>query len=82
MLCLFHNYPCCQGLVGLVTGGASGLGRATAERLVREGAKVVILDLPKSSGQDVTDKLGANALFVPTDVSMFVLQFLYYRWLE
>lgn len=58
-----------QGLVGLVTGGASGLGRATAERFVREGAKVIICDLPKSAGSDVASKLGADAVFVPSDVS-------------
>ncbi|XP_037068175.1 3-hydroxyacyl-CoA dehydrogenase type-2-like [Pollicipes pollicipes] len=57
-----------KGLVGLVTGGASGLGRATAERLVREGSRVVICDLPASAGQDVASALGDSALFVPTDV--------------
>jgi 3-hydroxyacyl-CoA dehydrogenase / 3-hydroxy-2-methylbutyryl-CoA dehydrogenase len=51
-----------------VTGGASGLGRATAERFVREGAKVVICDLPKSAGQEVAEQLGENATFSPTDV--------------
>jgi len=58
-----------QGLVGIVTGGASGLGRGTVERLVREGAKIVIADLPKSNGQEVADKLGTNAVFAPTDVT-------------
>jgi 3-hydroxyacyl-CoA dehydrogenase/3-hydroxy-2-methylbutyryl-CoA dehydrogenase len=58
-----------KGLVGLVTGGASGLGRATAERFVREGAKVIICDLPKSNGKEVADKLGENAIFSPTDVT-------------
>lgn len=57
-----------QGLVGLVTGGASGLGRATVERFVREGAKVVICDLPKSPGEEVAAKLSGNAVFVPSDV--------------
>jgi 3-hydroxyacyl-CoA dehydrogenase / 3-hydroxy-2-methylbutyryl-CoA dehydrogenase len=52
-----------------VTGGGSGLGRATAERFVREGARVVICDLPKSKGQEVAEKLGPNAVFTPTDVS-------------
>ena len=37
----------------LVTGGASGLGRATAEALVGRGAFVTIVDLPASSGQEV-----------------------------
>jgi len=57
-----------KGLVGVVTGAASGLGRATAERFVREGAKVVVCDLPKSDGQEVADQLGSNAVFAPTDV--------------
>jgi 3-hydroxyacyl-CoA dehydrogenase/3-hydroxy-2-methylbutyryl-CoA dehydrogenase len=58
-----------KGLVGIVTGAASGLGRATAERFVREGAKVILCDLPKSAGQDVAEKLGSNAIFSPTDVT-------------
>jgi len=57
-----------KGLVGIVTGAASGLGRATAERFVREGAKVVLCDLPTSGGQEVADQLGSNAVFSPTDV--------------
>ena len=61
-----------KGLVGVVTGAASGLGRATAERFVREGAKVVLCDLPKSAGQEVADQLGSDAVFAPTDVSEIV----------
>lgn len=51
----------------LVTGGASGLGRATAERLVDEGAHVVIADLSRSDGEAVAQKIGA--VFAPTDVT-------------
>ncbi|XP_076468770.1 3-hydroxyacyl-CoA dehydrogenase type-2-like [Babylonia areolata] len=58
-----------KGLVGLVTGAASGLGRATAERFVRQGARVVLCDLPSSSGQDVAKSLGDNCVFAPTDVT-------------
>ena len=39
-----------DGASALVTGGASGLGRATADRLISEGAKVVVLDLPAADG--------------------------------
>jgi len=58
-----------KGLVGLVTGGASGLGKATAERFVRQGAKVVICDLPQSEGQKVAEALGSDCKFAPTDVT-------------
>jgi NAD(P)-dependent dehydrogenase (short-subunit alcohol dehydrogenase family) len=53
----------------IVTGGASGLGRATAERLVALDARVVIADLNAEAGTDVADGLGPNARFVRTDVS-------------
>jgi len=58
-----------QTTVALVTGGASGLGLATAKRLVRLGARVVIADLPKSNGAAEADALGPNARFAPTDVT-------------
>lgn len=57
-----------QGLVGLVTGGASGLGRATVERFVRQGSRVILCDLPSSQGGDVAKNLGENCIFIPTDV--------------
>jgi 3-hydroxyacyl-CoA dehydrogenase/3-hydroxy-2-methylbutyryl-CoA dehydrogenase len=55
--------------VGLITGGASGLGAGTARMLVDNGGKAVILDLPSSQGEALADDLGDSALFVPTDVS-------------
>lgn len=59
-----------QGLVALVTGGASGLGKATAARLVKQGARVAIFDLPNSKGNDVAEELGAsNCIFVPGSVT-------------
>lgn len=58
-----------QGMVGLVTGGASGLGRATVERLVQSGASAVILDLPSSEGQTLATSLGERCAFAPADVS-------------
>jgi NAD(P)-dependent dehydrogenase (short-subunit alcohol dehydrogenase family) len=55
------------GITAVVTGGASGLGRATAERLIGQGAKVVIVDLPTSPGQAVADEIGAAA-FAAADI--------------
>jgi NAD(P)-dependent dehydrogenase (short-subunit alcohol dehydrogenase family) len=51
----------------VVTGGASGLGRATAAELVRRGASVVIADLPTSPGEHTAAEIGA--VFVPADVT-------------
>jgi NAD(P)-dependent dehydrogenase (short-subunit alcohol dehydrogenase family) len=45
-----------QGLVTLVTGGASGLGLACAKRFTQQGARVIICDLPSSKGKEVTEK--------------------------
>jgi NAD(P)-dependent dehydrogenase (short-subunit alcohol dehydrogenase family) len=55
--------------VALVTGGASGLGRATVEALAADGAKVVILDLPSSDGKAVAESLGEGVVFSPGDVT-------------
>ncbi|ADP81246.1 SDR family NAD(P)-dependent oxidoreductase [Pseudofrankia inefficax] len=58
-----------DGTVALVTGGASGLGAASAARLIDEGARVVILDLPASRGKEVAAELGPLATFAPGDVA-------------
>ncbi|MCG3754044.1 SDR family NAD(P)-dependent oxidoreductase [Amycolatopsis sp. Poz14] len=52
----------------LVTGGASGLGRATARQLAGRGAEVVILDRPESRGAEVAAEIGPNVRFAPADV--------------
>jgi len=57
-------------LVCYVTGAASGLGRATALRMARSGAKVLIADLPNSPGEAVASEIGSDsAIFHPTDVT-------------
>jgi len=58
-----------SGSTTVITGGASGLGRATAERLRAAGGNVVLLDLARSPGADVAAGLGAGALFAPVDVT-------------
>jgi NAD(P)-dependent dehydrogenase (short-subunit alcohol dehydrogenase family) len=57
------------GTSALVTGGASGLGRATAELLLERGARVVLFDLPTSAGEEVARELGSAARFVAGDVT-------------
>jgi NAD(P)-dependent dehydrogenase (short-subunit alcohol dehydrogenase family) len=58
-----------DGCSALVTGGASGLGNATAHALAEAGAHVVILDLPRSEGEKAAVALGPKARFVPADVT-------------
>jgi len=63
-----------DGKVALVTGGASGIGRAAAYRLARDGAHVVIADINAEAGQAVAADLAARfgegrAIFAPADVT-------------
>lgn len=55
--------------VFLVTGAGSGLGAATTRMLIEAGAKVVMADLNREAGEKLAAELGANALFVETDVA-------------
>jgi NAD(P)-dependent dehydrogenase (short-subunit alcohol dehydrogenase family) len=58
--------------VAIITGGGSGIGRASAELFAREGAKVVVADFNEKAGQEAVAAIrqaGGEAIFVPVDVS-------------
>ncbi|NPU94359.1 MAG: SDR family oxidoreductase [Gammaproteobacteria bacterium] len=57
------------GKVAIVTGGAGGIGRATVELFVREGARVVIADINDEQGESLARELGDAALYQRVDVS-------------
>jgi NAD(P)-dependent dehydrogenase (short-subunit alcohol dehydrogenase family) len=61
-----------DGKIALVTGGGSGIGRATALTFAREGAKVVVADVVVEGGEDTVGQIkaaGGEAMFVKTDVA-------------
>jgi 3-hydroxyacyl-CoA dehydrogenase / 3-hydroxy-2-methylbutyryl-CoA dehydrogenase len=55
--------------MGIVTGGASGLGEATVRNLVAEGARAAILDIQAGKGAALANELGAAAMFIDADVT-------------
>ena len=58
--------------VAIITGGANGIGRATAILFAREGARVVVADRDAAAGEETVAGIraeGGEAVFVPTDVS-------------
>lgn len=58
-----------QGKVAIVTGGASGLGRATVEELVRAGARVAMFDVQEDKAAALATALGGDAIYAVVDVT-------------
>ena len=58
-----------EGKVALITGGAAGIGKATAERFLEEGAQVVICDVQEEAGQAALQELGPKLRFYKVDVA-------------
>ena len=54
-----------EGIAAIVTGGASGLGAATAQELAKRGARVVIADIADTKGAAVADSIGGGARLQP-----------------
>ena len=52
-----------MGKVAVVVGGASGMARASAERLASRGAAIAIVDLPTSAGTEVAAAIGEGTSF-------------------
>ena len=57
------------GKTAVVTGGASGLGRATVERYAADGANVAIFDMNEELGQSVAQSLGDNVVYYNVNVA-------------
>jgi 3-oxoacyl-[acyl-carrier protein] reductase len=55
--------------VALITGGAAGIGKVTAERFIQEGAKVIICDVNEQDGQETASELGEDCTFYTVDIS-------------
>jgi 3(or 17)beta-hydroxysteroid dehydrogenase len=58
-----------SGKVAIITGAASGMGKADAELLAQEGATVVVTDLNEADGQAVADAIGEQAVFMRLNVT-------------
>lgn len=62
-----------EGKVVIITGAASGIGRATSQIFAREGARVIIADVNEKGGEEtlgMINKQGHQGLFVKTDMTV------------
>jgi len=59
----------CRNRTAIVTGGASGLGRATAEALAGKGANIAILDRDREKGEALAEQLGRSSIYCEVDVA-------------
>jgi len=59
-----------EGRVAVITGGISGIGRATVQKFVDEGARVVVADIQEEPGQELEEMLGDAVSFIATDVCL------------
>ncbi len=68
-----------KDVVALVTGGASGLGEASIMELVKKGAKAVIVDFDSDKGEKLATDIGADAIFIKTDVTSDLMSGIPYK---
>jgi len=58
-----------KGKIGIVTGAGTGIGRACAIALAREGAQVALVGRRRDRVEEVTDEIGVSAFPIPADIS-------------